>query len=61
MSEAVYWVGLIHIVAYTLLGGSVLILFLLDRAFSHLGVARDLIDMYARVLKERRQKKDIGA
>lgn len=61
MSGATYWVGLIHIAAYTLLGGSALLLFLLDRTFKNLGVARAMIEMYAKVLREKRQNKDMGA
>ncbi|KQN11061.1 hypothetical protein ASE81_11590 [Sphingomonas sp. Leaf29] len=58
MSGVIYWVGMIHIIMYVLLGGSALIVFALNRAYKNLSVTGRILQMHAKVLREERQQKD---
>lgn len=61
MTMFLYWIGLIHVVAYSLLGLSALMICVLNITFKRLGITRDLLMMYQRYLRKKHGKKEFGA
>lgn len=52
-----YWIGLIHVVAYTLLVASVVLIATLNAAYRRLRLGRIMLHMHWRYLAEKRAKK----
>lgn len=59
--SAIWWIGLVHVAAYALLGTGGVTVWVLNLAFRHFKLSATIIEMYAKVLKERRDAKVHGA
>jgi hypothetical protein len=54
----IWWIGLFHLVVYGVAGFAAVGEFVINRTVKSLGIQRDLIRMYARYLKEKRDNED---